>query len=109
MASPFEATNAQKMVCSDLQVNPVILPKAKPLQMQSPFAQPPKSVERKCTGAEDARETVKGYLYDWELVKKMGSSIEDIICTSGKMSQADIGLMASRSSDLLLRKQSRDI
>lgn len=62
---------------------PIFMPKPKTLQMQSPFAQSTVPVDTGSPGEED-RETVKGYLYDWDLVKKMGSSIEDIISTVGK-------------------------
>lgn len=84
MASPFENTTAQQLVCQDLSGVPVFLPKpkVKGIPMQSPFAQSPMPVEMGCP--EEERETVKGYLYDWDLVKKMGSSIEDIISTVGK-------------------------
>lgn len=74
---------------------PIFMPKAKALQVQSPFAQSTAPIEANCAGEED-RETVKGYLYDWDLVKKMGSSIEDIISTVGK---SRCNLQPSMSSD----------
>lgn len=74
--SPFESANAQKVVCDDLSDVGVPVKPQRPPVRKSPFASPPPPCPE---GEAKSSELVKGYLMDWGLVKKMGSSMEDMI------------------------------
>ncbi|GMH40228.1 hypothetical protein BSKO_08132 [Bryopsis sp. KO-2023] len=77
--SPFESPVAQKVVCDDLSTLGIPSKPIRPPVKKSPFAQPPAKDDASASPAAKNRDLMRGCLFDWELVQKMGSSMEDMI------------------------------